>query len=425
MYIRYSLLICFLAIFNFVESQDLLVYHGRNGETTVYDVNWNSISDLVLKKKKGDVISVRILNPNSLFYKYEIKYEESEMESEGKEITDLLTTLGTDLLARAVRPKAGGAPGAEPTFKDYKDKIVELIGDINTAKKHITDSDIPELPEEALNLRRVAGLRRAIDNIAALSSSNYRFNDPELLAHLNTLCNSINVLDDYVKQGLLLLNASLVQNVNSIKKAVTDQAVPTIIKASFNVTEKKGEIYLAIDKIDPSNATLRRDLHPGNNRLKLATVIPYYERATLEIVPVGNFLFAGNENEFFVDNGLVQSREVVKTRFMAGAVLNANVAKFGEIREMAAGLGIGYNFAEGSNALNNFYFSALFSYKNVFRIGGGFGFAQYPNGLKDGVKIGSSLPDNITNLEDIIEYKEKPTFFLTVALAGLSLTKKK
>ncbi|WP_343307790.1 hypothetical protein AAHN97_11665 [Chitinophaga niabensis] len=417
------LLLSIIMLTQTIYAQDIQVYHGRKKETTVYNSKGESVTNYRLYKKQKDAVSIRILNPNPIFYKYELKYQESEIEAESKEITDLLVQISVALVARTTPPVAGAAPGVEPTYKIYQDALNKLLDEINTAKKYVAGSDNPELPKEAREFRRTGGLRKAIDQIDALPATANHFNDPKLLDNLNTLCNQIVNIDDYIKKGLLLLNTSIVQNVNNIKKSATDQAVATVITADFNVTEKKGEIYLVISKADP-NATVKRDFHSGTEQIKLATVIPYYERAVLEIVPVGNFLFAGQEKEFFIENNIVGSREVKKTRFMPGVVLNVNAFRFGETREMSLGFGPGYNFTSANNAFNNFYLSTLFSYKNIIRVGAGFGFAQYADGLKDGATVDNPLPAKIENLDKVIVYKEKPTFFLTIAIAGLNLTKK-
>ena len=48
------------------------------------------------------------------------------------------------------------------------------------------------------------------------------------------------------------------------------------------------------------------------------------------------------------------------------------------------------------------------------RIGFGFGYNMTPVGLKDGATVGSALPSNISNIEDVIDYKRKPAAVLTL-----------
>lgn len=401
----------------------LKVYHGGNGESQVYNELNNVINKPKIKLKQGDLFSVKVLNANPLFYNYSLKYENLVIESEDKAITDLLVTFNTILATRS-----GTAAFTAKTVEtdQYKAGVNTLITDINLARDYIRESDKPEGPDDALVYRRTAGLRQALDKIAAMSNAQFHFHNSNLLNDLNGASDKASV-DEVEKEAFRLLNSSLVQKVNEIKKNTDPQTTVTIWQNEFKVTDTATKITLLINKIDKNNATLIRD---GNGAtefpLEIATIIPYYKRATLELVPVANFIFSRNVREFYLENNIIQNRLKPKTTVSPGVVLNINFANFGETKEMSVGIGPGYKFNSKGDGFENFYLSTLLSYKNFLRIGLGVGFAQFPMyELKGGGKVGQPLPTNISNLNDLIEYEEKASGFLTIAFTGLNLSKKK
>jgi hypothetical protein len=409
-------------------SQDLKFFHGRPNENVLYDAGSRTVIEPKIRKDQGETFSLQILNPNPLFYNYDIKYQQQELKSEDKEITDLFSMLNTILASRV-----SGGPGAAKrlTGRDsvqlanYKAAIDTLTTDINTAKQYIINSDIPELPQDALAQRRSGGLRNAIDRINALSNGQFHFNSGTLLNDLTVLSNSINI-EPILKESLSLLNQSRVQKVEDIKKSINSQSLKTTLLSQFTVTDKPTKVVLTIKRIDPKNETLLRYFQQvPSDTIILATILPNYKRATLELIPVANFIFAREVQEFYVENNLMQSRSKRQTTVMPGIILNINLPPFGASKEFSFGIGPGYKFSSDGKVLENFYLSALFSYKNIIRIGIGGGFAQFPYGLKEGGQIGKPLPSNISNLNDLLQYEEKPAAFLTIAFTGLNLTKKK
>jgi hypothetical protein len=398
------------------------VYHGASGETQVYDNSDKQISKPIVRMRQGDVFTVKVINPNPILYNYTLKYETIVIESDDKAITDLLASFNTILSARA--GAAFMARAAETN--NYKTAVNTLITDINDAKDHIRKSDKPELPDEALKYLRTAGFRHALDEINSIPNSQFHLNNSNLLNDLNDLSDKAGV-DDIEKQAFRLLNSSLVEKVNEIKKQTNLRTIQTIWQKDFKVSDSAKKILLVISKTDKDNNTLIRD---GNGdkefELELGTIIPYYKRSVLELVPVANFIFSKDVREFYLEKDIVQTRKKSKTTVSPGVILNANVARFGEEKEMAFGVGAGYKFNTSGDGFENFFLSTLFSYKNFFRIGLGFGFAQFPSeDLKNGGKVGQTLPSDISNLSDLIQYEEKPSVFLTIAFTGLNLTKKK
>lgn len=416
-----SMLVLLSNVLTFGQTQ-LKIYHGSGNVSQVFDASNISVMNPKIRLNEGDIFTVTIVNPNPSLYSYKLKTEELEIKSEDKAITDLLSVFNTILTARA---GGAGFMAVQLQTNNYKDVLIQLTKDINEAKNYIIKSDIPESPAQALAFDSSAGFRNAILKIAGMSNAQYRFNNTSLLTDLNTLSDSAGA-DSFEKEAFKLLNSSLVDKIKEIKKQ-TDASVSTIWKKDFKVGEKPTKISIEIEKIDKSNASLIRD---GNGStpfvLDVAQIEPYFKRAVLELVPVANFVFAGNYNEFYLKNGIVQSRESTKTTVNPGVILNVNVARFGEAKEMSLGIGPGYKLNSAENNFDNLYFSALFSYKNFLRIGAGLGLSQVPKDeLKDGIKVGDNLPANISNLDDLVQYAEKTSVFLTISFTGLNLTKKK
>jgi hypothetical protein len=420
------LLLCFLS--TTAHAQTIFVYHPRAGESIkIYNSKKKPFDGKSLHFKQGEKFTIRMLNPNPIFYKYEVKYENQKEESEDKTVTEALVLLNTVLSSR---PPIGKDSG--PAYDQYNGAIKTLIDDIKLAQQIIDGSDVPELEEPALHGDRAAGLKFAMDQILGkvqpggklqLSDAQYRFRSPTLANDLTELMNKIEGLDETIMSALKLLNSSLVQKVNDLKKSMSD--IKTEIDSEFIVADKTTKVLMSISAVDPKNGNLARPLTKPEAPMEIVTIVPDFKRSPLELVPVGNFLFAKDVKEFYIENGLLQSRLNNKITFESGVVLNINLFPIGPSKEMSASAGLGYKISPNSNAFENLYFSTLLSYKDFFRVGLGFGFASFPNNLKNGIIEGQAMPSNVENIEDIIEYKEKPTAFLTIAFSGLSLTKKR
>lgn len=426
MYTKFISLILMLLYCHLLKAQSLLkIYHGSGKESRIFNENNLVVKNPKIKMKQGEVLTIEVLNPNPLLYSYKLKYENFSVESEDKAITDLLVLFNTILSTRVGIGTAAFSVLALNTNK-YKEAINTLVKDINQAKEHIRESDKPELPDEALALRRNAGLRNAIDQIASMSSSEFQFNNLNLLKDLNELSEKSG-LDNVEKEAFKLLNSSLVEKVNEIKRNTNRQTITTIWVNEIKATDSTTKIKLIFSKLDKSNNSLIRDGNTDSGyEMDLGTIIPYYKRATLELIPVANIIFSNKVKEFYLENKIIQTRLKSKTTITPGMVLNINLIKFGERDEMSFGIGPGFKFNTAGDLFENFYISTLFSYKNFIRVGAGFGFAQFPSEvLKDGGIIGQPLPNNISNLNNLLTYEEKPSIFLTISFTGLNLSKKK
>lgn len=398
------------------------VYHGVNGESKVYDNANRLLSKPIIRMRHGEVFSVQVINPNPLFYNYTLKNDALSIKSEESEITDVLSIFSSIISQKLNNGSAFVAP---KSVENYKDALTNLTRQIDLAREYLRKSDRPELLEDALNFRRNAGFRFALDEVNKLSKAKGDFNSPTLLDDLNKICDETFDDSSFERRAFRLLNSSLVGNVNDIKSKVS-MTTKTVWEKEFVVTDTSQLMKLVISKNNTNDKTSERDGAFNDYEIVLGTIKPYYKRAILELVPVANFIFSRNVKEIYLQDNIVLSRLKQKTTVSAGMVLNVNFANFGESKEMSVGIGPGYKFNSNSDVLENFYLSTLFSYKNFLRIGLGVGFAQFPSEeLKGGVKVGQQLPENINNLTDLIQYEEKPSAFITLSFTGLNLTKKK
>src|SRR4030095_3946623 len=139
-----------------------------------------------------------------------------------------------------------------------------------------------------------------------------------------------------------------------------------------------------------------------------------------EVVPVVNLIFQSNRQKFTLENGIVSSTTDDDAKFNIGAMALMNFASFGDFKEFGVGLGVGYSIEPGGKASSFFAIPSL-SYKNIVRFGFGFGYNMSPVGLKNGAKVGAPLPDDITNIEDVVDYKRKLAAVFTISIAGIKL----
>src|SRR5690554_1472260 len=107
-YFAFLLIIYFPACFH--AYSQLKVYHGMNGETQVYDEFNNVVNKPKINMKQGEELTVKIVNPNPLFYSYTLKYENLVSETEDQVIIDLLATFNTLIANRPGGSAFTGSP---------------------------------------------------------------------------------------------------------------------------------------------------------------------------------------------------------------------------------------------------------------------------------------------------------------------------
>ena len=419
--------------------QDLRIYHGEKSESVFLRQNdrlqsLNRESVTIVRGVDG-IVTITVANPNPFFYKYEIKTEDVDIvddySNQFADVVKLITSMPE--IADHFKSATGGrAPASK--FNAYKTALETLSSEIKNAKAAIKKSDHPETPKEAFD-RKVNpdgfGFRAAIEYILKISSDNGHFNSSTLEKDLNdmlqaaiddgtfdtafklTAAGATPDLKDLFKQAFQQLNNNLA---TSIAKMLDITKQDKIVRFRVPVKDgKKTTVTLVVTKVNTSDNVDRELLNE-----QVAVVLPLYVRKRFEVVPVVNLIFQGNRQKFSIKDGIVASEQDDDAKFNIGAMALMNFASFGDFKEYGVGLGIGYSMQPGGSASSFFLIPSL-SYKSIVRIGFGFGYNMSPVGLKDGATVGAALPANISNIDDVINYKRKPAAVLTIAISGLKL----
>jgi hypothetical protein len=417
-------------------SQDLKIYHGRQGESELsLDDKRTRIKhgeSIPLKRNASGVVTISIENPNPFFYTYEIKTEEvTIVEDYSNQFSDLVKLLSAvpEFIGSVEPFYQKLAPIATPRkFDVYINILKNLHQQLKEVNSYINISDNPETINEALNgetNQNGYGFRSAVKKIESISNDKGNFGSSTLEDDLN------NFLEDAIKDGSLdsILNRSGDSEVISIyistfkvfNKWLSEQVskIKEVTKSNsvviFKVPVKENIKTTVSLIIKNKNTNSKRDIFDE----KIVTVTPFYVRKRFEVVPVVNLVFQQNTQSFFIENNLVQSSPDDEAKFNIGAMALMNFASFGEQKEYGVGFGIGYSIQPNGNSSSFFAVPSL-SYKNIVRVGFGFGYNLAPVGLKDGAKVGEPLPPNISNISDIIDYKRKLAAVFTISISGFS-----
>lgn len=320
-------------------------------------------------------------------------------------------------------------PNAPPNRPSYLEKfqttLSELKTELQAAQAAIIASDAPENLNDVFHQTN-SGFRQAKTTIEKLSSAAGHFNSNNLEKELGDMLNeSINTAggltegdqkDEFRIEAYKLMNAKIVESIKKIKGLAKSDGV---IRFKVEVTDKSQKIRLIIKKKESNSNLVRDEINQA-----ICTLRPEFKRPMLEIVPVVNLAYAGDVPEFGVTNNSITQNNKDNFTFKAGAMLLFNVLNFGKYKDGAWGVGLGYNIPK-SDILESFYLGTLFSYKNIFRLGGGVGYSEFASGLKDGAKVGSPLPADIANINDIVTYEKRPAFFITFSISGITVLSKK
>lgn len=427
-----------------LSGQDLRIYHGEKSESVFLRQNDRlqnlSRESVTIVRGVDGIVTIAVANPNPFFYKYEIKTEDVDIvddySSQFADLVKLITSMPeiADHFKSATGARAPLANAPASKFVEYKAALTTLSGEIKSAREAIKTSDHPETAQEAFD--RITnpkgfGFRAAIENIQKISPNKGHFNSGTLEKDLNDMLQA--AIDDGsfneafnlgavgTQPGLEALFKQAFQQLDnnlaaSIGKIIDITKQDKIIRFQVPVKDsKKTTVTLVITKVNAGDNVDRELLNE-----QVAVVLPLYVRKRFEVVPVVNLVFQSNRQKFSVKDGIVASEQDDDAKFNIGAMALMNFASFGDFKEYGVGLGIGYSMQPGGNASSFFVIPSL-SYKSIVRIGFGFGYNLSPVGLKNGATVGAALPDNISNIEDVIDYKRKPAAVLTIAISGLKL----
>ena len=191
-----------------------------------------------------------------------------------------------------------------------------------------------------------------------------------------------------------------------------------IIDYVHTVGDKKATITLKITEL--KNAKGKRVVNSDNPMISV-TVVPNYQRPVLEVIPLALITYANDVPSFAAKDSIVVEEQGDGFRFRAGGMLLYNVATFGQLKRGSIGFGIGFAISGQDKQLENLFLGTLLSYGDVLRMGFGIGFAQYPHKLNPPASIGSPLPPDLSDLEELIENNRKLSVFFNLSVAGLSL----
>jgi hypothetical protein len=415
-------------------AQDIRIFHsGRNESvllTSKQDKNSSGWPDSLVKGVDGNSsFQIVVVNPNPFFYTYELKSEEFEIRDDLPSADDLIGIITSLINIPGSTPVgqqlARVIPAAPTTFEIYLAQLKSVKADIDSAKAAIERSDVPESREEALTGVRTSGFRRAVDVINALPAfKNYESLSTDLDKALDNSVSdgsfAINFAaadatsKELYKQAFKLLNVQLGSVVNDVEKVLESPA-----QLSFKVTVKqKGvTVRLVVKRKQAGKKSGREEF----DRL-VCVLIPRYERAALELIPIGHLTYTTHVPKYGLKDGVVTQSEDDGFRFKGGAMLLYNFLNFDKYNRGSLGIGIGYNIPQ-KGVLESFYLGSLVSYKNIFRVGAGVGLTEYPSGLKNGASVGAPLPPDVKDLNDVIDYRKRLSMFISFSFSGFPMSK--
>ncbi|MGZ3838962.1 MAG: hypothetical protein ACXVBI_10355, partial [Flavisolibacter sp.] len=200
---RFIFLIFILLISSHLWGQDITIYHGRDQAEILYNRTIKRKGD-VLYLKKGEFVTVKVLNPNQLFYEYSFKQDNTDIKDENPDLSSLLKAFSLVLGT----PSAGSGLSADE-YNTYKSDLEAVAGEIQAAKNIIAQSDESESRADAIAENNNGGLRAVLKKLRdrnELSDAKGHFNSPTLETDLNSLSDAIGGMDDVTKQAFHALN---------------------------------------------------------------------------------------------------------------------------------------------------------------------------------------------------------------------------
>jgi hypothetical protein len=207
---------------------------------------------------------------------------------------------------------------------------------------------------------------------------------------------------------------TLVQAVESIKKEYLS-ASPTV-KRCTKVADGLNTIQLYAQRRDTSLVKSgTRDLgviqqaevrSPRMNRPALELLVAPYSAIALE-----------NVRSYSLDaDSLLQAQAEDASSFGVGPMGLINLVRTPDISlGLGGGLGLGKD-----KVVSGYYVSAVASYRDLFRLGLGVGWARFSDKLSSSVKLDSKLPGSLS-LDKAIESRNVRAFFVTISVKGMSV----
>lgn len=412
------------------------IYHGETTRAYSYQIGENnprenthsmlSLSGI----EEGEKVCFVVENANTIFYNYSLKSKTTSDSQINKEFasfnSDVLKLIGELFKGESfdLSAKVMDIPSGNDEFVDKMNQLISeidtLVMDLKAAKLYRLDSDTPLSLEEVKGGR--TNLRQMKDLIDALPQDVGRFNSPSLNDYFQSLVEEVKgvepggiyeqtitvALENYVE---LLLN-----QVEALKLEFGETRTPVKFCEVIGANEMNFTL-----SISPRDANAPNGRQSGDLVLT-ANVFPNYPRNTFEVSTLLYVLHSAEAREFRLVDGIVKGDQATTTRVRPGSMLIWNVTRFGKRKEGALGFGPGVGLTnDGKRVLTDFLFGIVASHRNNFRIGLGVGFAELPNGLKEGIEEDLALPEMFANsdLDDLVRTERKIGFYFTITLPGL------
>lgn len=432
-----------------------LVYHGDSGNSVIFghQVSGGEFSSRGILKDPSPIVlpvgckvRIRVVNANPYLYSYSIGANEDSSKSSLPDLSGLVALLNTTIsngmvynafvrtLSGKKEKESDSNTSSSAWATEYLNAIKKVMTGLQEARKIIAESDKPEcfsftagqpcsssvdvgFSAAQSRLYRIGGDDQPAFPLFGMSAKQ---TPAEFLAAAYEKCAKGLPTDDenaaIVLGALKEFSGSLLEAVKSINEKFL-RADPTMF--TFVVKEKAFTLSL-----DVASKTMKplpaRDTGKGVVTL---TIVPKFNRSAIELMPMTYITTTFNVPKFSVKNGIVVKGEGETTlKFGAGGVLLFNALNWGQRDERSFGPFLGYGVSkEKKFDFSNVLLGLMFSFEKDFRIGGGFGVANVPMRLPSTLEEGKPLPSSVENLDDVLEYGPKGSFFITISMTGLSI----
>lgn len=120
------------------------------------------------------------------------------------------------------------------------------------------------------------------------------------------------------------------------------------------------------------------------------------------------------------DGRLAELDQRERTAFAAGALLSADLARFGDEKSVKVGLGVGVGTDGGAGVVSSMLVAALVSFRNQLTVGLGIGPTRFPVSVR-GFAVGGELGPNVESIEKLLVRDFRSSYHLIVAWPGFSV----
>jgi DNA-binding FrmR family transcriptional regulator len=384
-----------------ISSKPIEVFHGKTSYIT-YDGSKRT-NPMEVLCAEGTSVTIEILNANHLLYQYEAVIREIEIKNDMPDVGNLLEILNG--LAANPLSSSRAVPRAPATlfYHDYLDAVTLLKGQIENVQKIIRDSDSEKQP--------VSDFIVQIENI---SSAKNNFNDPKLEDHLIDLLKSDATTGDPDAKKFMF--DALEAQAKLLAKSVTELRASLTTRQSFIYKFKTGKKPFTISIIAKPLKGIT--YHRAIDTIAQVLVHPYIT-SSWEIIPTFNLVYATQGKDFKVENDLITEAELDDVTFRYGFFVVRNIWNWGRYKEVRCGLGAGFTLRpiKDQKILDNLQAGFFTNIKDQIKLGVGIGFAQVPKGLSQSA-VGKALPPDISSIDEIITYKNRPAAFVSITIFG-------